>query len=123
MKELKPQKKRPASPVIRELRGALQDSLKQRLRVSGNIKIKIDADRIFVWCRKAISPLEVHLGNVKVGRLLLQEVSERRCREVRSELGRLLYRITALRLIDICVAIFYRRREKVYVLAMSDTLG
>ena len=122
MKTLKPQNKR-GSIILRELRDALRQFVKQRMGVSGTIKIKIAADRIFVQCNKAISSPEVELGNLKAGRLLLQQVSERRCAEARSELGTILYRITGLRLVDIRVAIFFQRREKVYVLAMSEELG
>jgi Na+-translocating membrane potential-generating system (MpsC) len=108
--------------VIQRLQRALQDFLKRRMRVGGNVNVKIASDLIFLRCQEAISPSEVEVGSMQVGRLLLQEVSERRCREVQPELGRLLYRITDLRLLDMCVVNFFRRREKIYVLAMSDRL-
>jgi uncharacterized protein YbcI len=122
MKTLKSEKKL-GSIILRELRNALRQYVKQRMSVSGTIKISIAADRIFVQCHKAISSPEIQLGKLKAGRLLLQQVSERRCAEARSELGTILYGITGLRLVDIRVAIFFQRREKVYVLAMSEELG
>jgi hypothetical protein len=115
-------RKQRGTAVMQRLQRALQDFLKRRMRVGGNVSVKIASDLIFLRCREAISPSEVEVGSMQVGRLLLQEVSERRCREVQPELGRLLYRITQLRLLDMCVVTFFRRREKIYVLAMSDRL-
>jgi hypothetical protein len=111
------------SAVIQQLQRALQDFLKRRMCVGGgDINVRIAADLIFMRCREAISPSEVEVGSLQVGRLLLQEVNERKCREVQPELGRLLYRITELRLLDMKVVTFFRRKEKIYVLAMSDRL-
>jgi Na+-translocating membrane potential-generating system (MpsC) len=113
-------KKPRGSAVVQRLRFALQDFVKRRMGVSGEIHVKIAADLIFLRCREAISLSEVEVGSLQVGRLLLQESSERTCREVQPELGRLLYKITELRLLDMCVVTFFRRREKIYVLALSD---
>ena len=59
---------------------------------------------------------------MKAGRLLLQEVSERLCQELQPDLSRLLRRITGRRLLDICVGIFFRRREKIYLFTMSSSV-
>jgi hypothetical protein len=121
-KEKRTSKKPRGNAALQRLRFALQDFLKRRMRVSGKINVKIAADLIFLRCREAISPSEVEVGSMQVGKLLLQELSERRCREVQPELGRLLYKITERRLLDMCVVTFFRRREKIYVLALSDRL-
>ena len=79
-------------------------------------------DLILLRCKGALSSSEVDLGSMKSGRLLLQEVSERTCQELKPELDKLLYEITGMRLVDICVGLFLERREKVYLLTMSDTV-
>jgi hypothetical protein len=59
---------------------------------------------------------------MKAGRMLLQEVSERLCRELQPDLDRLLCQITGLRLVDICVGFFLERRERIYLFTMSDAV-
>jgi uncharacterized protein YbcI len=121
-KEKRTTRKPRGNTAVQRLRFALQDFLKRRMSVSGEIKVKIAADLIFLRCRGAMSPSEIEVGSTQVGRLLLQELSERKCREVQPELGRLLSKITELRLLDICVVTFFRQRERIYVLALSDKL-
>ncbi len=86
------------------------------------MEVSIVDGLILLRCKKALSPSEVNVGTMKVGWLLLQEVSERLCQELQPDLGRLLYRITGLRLLDICVGLFLKRREKIYLLTMSNTV-
>jgi hypothetical protein len=54
--------------------------------------------------------------------LLLQEVSERLCRELKPNLNTLLYGFTGLRLLDICVGLFVERQEKIYLFIMSGAV-
>jgi uncharacterized protein YbcI len=89
------------------------------MRVCGDTEIQIVADLILLRCRKAVSPSEIELGGMKVGRLLVQEASERMCRRFQPELGRLLYESTESRLVDICVGTSFERREGIYIFAMS----
>ena len=51
------------------------------------------------------------------------EVSERLCTELQPDLRRLHYKITGLRLVDTCVGLFLKRREKVYLLTVSNTVN
>ncbi len=94
------------------------------LRVGGleNTELKIVDDLILLRCKEAISPSEVNLGTLKSGRLLLQEVNERVCRELQPDLDRLLREITGLRLVDICVGLFLERREKIFLFTMTGTV-
>jgi len=94
----------------------------QRLAVSGDTEVKIVDDLILLRCKEAISPSEVNLGTLKSGRLLLQEVNERVCRELQLDLDRVLREITGLRLVDICVGLFLVRREKIFLFTMTDTV-
>ena len=87
---------------------------------SGSMEIKIIGDLILLRCKGALSPSEVHQSASKAGRFLLQEVSERPCRELQPNLNTLLNEITGLRLLDICAGLFVERREKIYLLIMSD---
>ena len=53
------------------------------------------------------------------------EVSERLCPELQPDLRRASlqdYRITGLRRVDACVGLFLKRREKVYLLTVSNTV-
>jgi len=77
-------------------------------------------DLILLRCKGAVSAAEADIGAMKAGRLLLQEVSERLCQELQPDLNTLLRQITGRRLLDICVGIFLRRREKIYILTMSN---
>ena len=94
----------------------------QRLAVSGDTEVKIVDDLILLRCKEAISPSEVNLGTLKSGRLLLQEVNERVCRELQPDLDRVLREITGLHLVDICVGLFLERREKIFLFTMTDTV-
>ena len=85
-------------------------------------ELKIVDDLILLRCKEAISPSEVNLGTLKSGRLLLQEVNDRVCRELQPDLDRIFREITGLRLVDICVGLFMERREKIYLFTMSDTV-
>jgi uncharacterized protein YbcI len=89
---------------------------------SGNTEIKIVDNLILVRCKEALSPSEVNVATLRVGRFLLQEVGERLCQELKPNLNTLLYRITGLRLLDICVGLFVERREKIYLFIMSDAV-
>ena len=86
------------------------------------MEIKIVGDLILLRCKEAISPLEVNLGTLKSGRLLLQEVNERMCRELQPDLEKVLREITGLRLVDICVGLFLERLEKIFLFTMTDTV-
>ena len=79
-------------------------------------------DLILLRCKKAISPSEVDLDAIKVGRFLLQEATERLCRELKPDLKTLLFEITGLRLLDMGAVLFVERREKLYLFLMSDTV-
>lgn len=85
-------------------------------------ELKIVDDLILLRCKEAISPAEVNLGTLKSGRLLLQEVNERVCREIQPDLDRVFREITGLHLVDICVGLFLQRREKIYLFTMTDTV-
>ena len=86
------------------------------------MEVKIVDDLILLRCKEAISPSEVNLGTLKSGRLLIQEVNERVCREIQPNLDRILREITGLHLVDICVGLFLEKREKIYLFTMSDTV-
>lgn len=101
---------------------ALGELFARRMGRSGDIEVKIVDDLILLRCKEALSPSEINIGTMKAGRLLLQEVNERLCRELQPNLDKLLYEITDLRLVDICVGLFVERREKIYLLTMSDTV-
>ena len=105
------------------LRDMLGEFFQERIGASGAMEVKIVEDLILVRCKGVISPSEVNLGAIKVGRLMLQEVSERLCQELQPDLARLLYRITGLRLVDVCVGLFLQRREKIYLFTMSDRVS
>ena len=92
----------------------------RRVGGSGDMETKIVDDLILVRCNGALSPSEVNLGTLKSGRLLIHEVNERVCRELQPDLDRILREITGLHLVDICVGLFLERREKIYLLTMSD---
>ena len=104
------------------LRRTLGEFLARRAGGSENTEIEIVNDLILLRAREAISPSEINLSTLKSGRLLLQEVNERVCRELQPELDRILREITGLHLVDICVGLFMARREKVYLFTMSDTV-
>jgi uncharacterized protein YbcI len=89
---------------------------------SGNIEIKFVDDLILLRCKEALSPSEVNVTSLRAGRLLLQEVSERLCRELKPNLNTLLYGFTGLRLLDICVGLFVERQEKIYLFIMSGAV-
>ena len=77
---------------------------------------------ILLRCKDAVSRAEANLWTMKAGRLLLQEVDERVCRELQPDLGRILCEITGLRLVDICVGLFLERREKIFLFTMTGTV-
>jgi len=94
----------------------------QRLAVSGDTEVTVVDDLILLRCKDAVSPAEANLGTMKAGRLLLREVSDRLCQDLQPELTKLLRQLTGLRLHDVCVGTFLRRRERIYLLTMSDTV-
>lgn len=89
---------------------------------SGNIEIKFVDDLILLRCKEALSPSEVNVATLKAGRFLLQEMSERLCRELKPNLNTLLYVITGLRLLDVSVSLFVEQREKIYLFIMSGAV-
>ena len=103
----------------RQLCRALEELFGGRFGRSEDMEVTVVDDLILLRCKGAVSPAEADAGTMKAGRLLLQEVSERLCQELRPDLSKLLREITGLRLLDICVGIFFRRREKIYLLTMS----
>ncbi|MGH7774767.1 MAG: Na-translocating system protein MpsC family protein [Candidatus Binatia bacterium] len=105
-----------------QLRHALGEFFARRVGGLENTELKIVGDLILLRCREAISPSEVNLGTLKSGRLLLQEVNERVCRELQPDLDRILREITGLHLVDICVGLFLERREKIFLFTMTDTV-
>ena len=119
---------RSTKPDARKLRlrqhlyHALEEFFEEQMDGSGAIEIKVVDDLILLRCKKAISPSEVDLGAVNVGRLLLQEATERLCRELKPDLKTLLYEFTGLRLLDMGAVLFVERREKLYLFLMSDTV-
>lgn len=104
------------------LRHALGEFLARRLGRVENTELKIVGDLILLRCRQAISPSEANLGELKSGRLLLQEFNERLCRELRPDLERILHDITGLQVADLCVGLFLERREKIFLFTMTDTV-
>ena len=106
----------------KRLRHTLGEFFARRVGGLENTELKIVGDLILLRCREAISPSEVNLGTLKSGRLLLQEVNERVCRELQPNLDRILREITGLQLVDICVGLFLERREKIFLFTMSDTI-
>ena len=104
------------------LRHALGEFFARRVGGLENTELKIVDDLIILRCKEAISPSEVNLGTLKSGRLLLQEVNERVCRELQPDLDRILREITGLHLVDICVGLFLARREKIFLFTMTDTV-
>ena len=101
------------------LRHALGKFLEERTGKMQGMDLKIVDDLILLRCKDAVSPAEADIGTMKAGRLLLQEVSERLCQELHPDLSKLLLKLTGRRLLDICVGIFFRRREKIYLFTMS----
>jgi len=89
---------------------------------SGNIEIKFVDDLILLRCKEALSPSEVNMATLRAGRFLLQEDGERLCHELKPNLNTLLYRITGLRLLDICLGLFVERREKIYLFILSGAV-
>ena len=106
----------------KRLRYTLGEFFARRVGGLEHTELKIVDDLILLRCREAISPSEVSLGTLKSGRLLLQEVNERVCRELQLDLDRVLREITGLRLVDICVGLFLVRREKIFLFTMTDTV-
>ena len=111
----------------REVRQRLCRELKeffaQRMAVSGDTEVEIVDDLILLRWKGALSPAEIEMGTMKAGRLLIQEVSDKICQELHPTLNSLLYRITGLHLLDVGVGLFWKRREKIFLLTMSDTVG
>jgi len=101
---------------------ALEEFFVERMGGGGDMEIKVVDDLILLRCKGALSPSEVDLGAIKVGWLLLQEATERLCREMQPDLKTLLYEITGLRLLDMGAVLFVERREKLYLFLMSDTV-
>ena len=106
----------------KRLRHTLVEFFARRVGGLEHTELKIVDDLILLRCKEAISPSEVNLGTLKSGRLLLQEVNERVCRELQLDLDRVLREITGLHLVDICVGLFLARREKIFLFTMTDTL-
>ena len=104
------------------LHHALEEFFEDQMGGSGAIEIKVDDDLILLRCKKAISPSEVDLCTINIGRLLLQEATDRLCRELKPDLKTLLYEFTGLRLLDMGAVLFVERREKLYLFLMSDTV-
>ena len=104
------------------LRHTLGEFFARRVGGLEHTELKIVDDLILLRCKEAISPSEVSLGTLKSGRLLLQEVNERVCRELQPDLDRVLREITGLHLVDICVGLFLARREKIFLFTMTDTV-
>ena len=104
----------------KRLRYTLGEFFARRVGGLENTELKIVDDLILLRCKEAISPSEVNLGTLKSGRLLLQEVNERVCRELQPDLDRVLREITGLHLADICVGLFLERREKIFLFTMTD---
>jgi uncharacterized protein YbcI len=105
-----------------QLRRALEEFLGERLGRSRDMEVKIVDELILLRWRGAVLPAEIDLGTIRAGRMFLQEVSERLCQDLQPDLNRLLRKITGRRLLDICVGIFFRRREKILVFTMSDRI-
>ena len=111
-------------PEIRKrLCQELSEFFAQRMAISGDMTVKIVDDLILLRCKAALSPGEIDIGAMKAGRRLVQEVSEKTSRELQPSLNRMLNQITGLQLMDVNVAIFWQRKEKVFLLTMSDSLG
>jgi len=106
----------------RHVRCALEGFFEQRMGVRWRMEVNILDDLIVLRCKEAFSPSEINLGTMKAGRLLLQEVNESLCRELQPDFDKLLCEITGLRLVDICVAFFLERRERIYLFTMSDAV-
>jgi uncharacterized protein YbcI len=104
------------------LHHALEKLWADQIGGSGNIEIKIVDDLILLRCKEALSPSEANVATLKAGRFLLQEMSERLCRELQPNLNTHLYEITGLRLLDICVGLFVERRVKIYLFIMSGAV-
>jgi len=102
------------------LRCALQIFSEQRMGGRWPAEIGIVGDLIVLRCKEALSPSEINLGTMKAGRLLLQEVSERLCRELQPDLDKLLGEITGLCLVDICAGFFQERSERISLFTMND---
>jgi uncharacterized protein YbcI len=115
---IKPSKVR-RLPGTRSVRRALEEFFRERGGMKGEMEVKIVDDLVLLRCKGAVSPAEVDLATMKAGRLLLREVTERHCQELQPDLSRLLREITGYRVADICVAIFFGRREKIYLFTMS----
>lgn len=105
--------------LTQRLSRALEEFFRERAGMKGEMEVKVVDDLILLRCKNAASPAEVDLGAMKVGRLLLQEVSDRQCQGLDPDLSRLLRKITGRRLLDVCVGIFFSRREKIYLFTMS----
>ena len=106
----------------KRLRYTLGEFFARRVGGLEHTELKIVDDLILLRCREAISPSEVSLGTLKSGRLLLQEVNERVCRELQPDLDRVLREIAGLNLVDICVGLFLDRREKIFLFTTTDTV-
>lgn len=102
------------------LRRALGEFFAHRMGGHWDLNIKIVDDLILLRCKEALSPSKMNLASMKAGRLLLQEVSERLCRELQPDLNRVLYQITGLCLLDIGVGLFWQQREKICLFTMSN---
>ncbi len=95
----------------------------QRMAISGDTEVKIVDDLILLRWKGALPPAEIEMGSMKAGRLLIQEVNDKVCRELQPTLKKFLNEITGLNLLDVGVGLFWKRGEKVFLLTMSDTVG
>lgn len=109
-------------PIRQRLRIHLTDFFTRRMASDEKIDIRLLDDLILLRCKNALSPSEINLGTLKAGRLLLQEVSDRLCQEIKPDLERLLHEAVGLRLLDLRVGLFFERREKIYLLSVSKAL-
>ena len=105
-----------------ELHRALEEFFEKRFGKSGDMEVKIVDDLLLLRCKGAVLPAEVELNSMKAGRILLQEVNERLCQELQPDVNRLLRKITGRRLLDMCIGIFFKQKEKIFVLSMGDKI-
>jgi uncharacterized protein YbcI len=105
-----------------EISRALAGFFRERFGKSADMEVKILDDLILLRCKGAVLPAEVELSNMKAGRILLQEASERLCQELQPDVNRFLRKTTGRRLLDMCVVIFFKQREKIIVLAIGDRI-
>ncbi len=107
---------------VRRLGLELNKFFAAQMGLRGDHRLHVIEDLIILRCKNALAPAELEIGAMKAGRVLVKEVGERVCRELRPRLDCLLREITGLQLLEVRVDLFWSQREKAFLFSISDNI-